>query len=521
MGNYHKTKSEVCDYLAANIPLVLIRSAERDRVENMLREISKEIDRKIYFYTEANGVSLIGGNTNLNDKPSGTIMKYIQDKFKMEGQIFCIADARHLEDYNLYTKDLLDLLFAAKERHCTLILISEDSVWSSLMRFGMVTTLDYPDREERMDIIRQFKKDSVDVSVFSKTAKKLSSYLHSDEYKSLVEWDDEDIVKASALLRGFSKVQIDNILATQLRKHKRLTKENVSSLNEQKSRFYASVPSVEHVKVNQNLSSAGLSNLKKWLNDNKRIFFMDDELLRDRDLSAPKGILLAGVPGCGKSLSAKIVAKEWELPLFRFDIGSVYDKWMGNSEKRMEDALAFIDHVAPCVLWVDEIEKALSVSDSGNDTAQRILGKFLFWLQESESRVFLIATANDISGLPPELYRKGRFSEIFYIGLPDEEERREVISLYINRSLHVDPGTMNLDSLVELSKGFSYSDIEQCIKDVGKMALLSGDEIITSDLLCAKFRNALSISKSNDLLISKLKIWGREHAVSASGKEKV
>lgn len=121
-----------------------------------------------------------------------------------------------------------------------------------------------------------------------------------------------------------------------------------------------------------------------------------------------------------------MVAKEWELPLFRFDIGTVYDKWVGESEKKMKDALQFIDNVSPCVVWVDEIEKALSVSDSGNDTGKRVLGQFLFWLQESQSRVFLVATANDISALPFELFRKGRFSEIFSLiyRMPQSEKPR-------------------------------------------------------------------------------------------------
>lgn len=247
---------------------------------------------------------------------------------------------------------------------------------------------------------------------------------------------------------------------------------------------------------------------------------MDEEDLSKRDLESPKGVLLAGIPGCGKSLSAKVVANEWELPLFRFDIGSIYDKWMGNSEKRMEDALTFIDNVAPCILWIDEIEKALSVSDSNNDTGQRIIGKLLFWLQESTSRVFLIATANNIEHLPPELYRKGRFSELFYIDLPNAAERREIIRLYAEKSLLIDPEVLNMDALVDASEGFSYSDIEQCIKDVAKMAVMKGQNVITDKLLLSKFHEVVSISKSNPELIDKLRKWGSEKALPASGEEK-
>lgn len=220
----------------------------------------------------------------------------------------------------------------------------------------------------------------------------------------------------------------------------------------------------------------------------KSIFFASDEDLQQRDLTTPKGILLAGVPGCGKSLSAKMVAKEWELPLFRFDIGTVYDKWVGESEKKMKDALQFIDNVSPCVVWVDEIEKALSVSDSGNDTGKRVLGQFLFWLQESQSRVFLVATANDISALPFELFRKGRFSEIFFIDLPNAAERKAAIAQYAKQSLHIKISSDDMNDLLQVSEGFSYSDIEYAIKDIAQLALINGQSVITKESLMETFK---------------------------------
>ena len=240
--------------------------------------------------------------------------------------------------------------------------------------------------------------------------------------------------------------------------------------------------------------------------------------MKERDLTTPKGILLAGVPGCGKSLSAKMVAKEWKLPLFRFDIGTVYDKWVGESEKKMKEALQFIDNVSPCVVWVDEIEKALSVSDSGNDTGKRVLGQFLFWLQESKSRVFLVATANDISLLPFELFRKGRFSEIFFIDLPDASERQAVIAQYAKKSLHVDLSEAHMEELVSISEGFSYSDIEYAIKDVAQLALVDGQSAVTQEAIVSKFNEIVPISQNNPDMVEKVRKWGSERAVAASSK---
>ena len=238
-------------------------------------------------------------------------------------------------------------------------------------------------------------------------------------------------------IKIFTEIQIENILSNEIISEQGLLKKNIFKLTVQKDKLYAAVPSVQSIKVDRTLEVSGLESLKSWLKEKKSIFFSSDDQLNLYDLVPPKGILLSGVPGCGKSFSAKMIAKEWELPLYRFDIGSVYDKWMGESERRMRDALSFVDNVSPCILWVDEIEKALAVSDSGgNDTSQRILGQFLFWLQESKSRVFLVATANDISRLPSELFRKGRFSEIFFVDLPSVDERKTAIIQFSSKCLH-------------------------------------------------------------------------------------
>ena len=346
----------------------------------------------------------------------------------------------------------------------------------------------------------------------------IESFIRQLRGRYPIEWNEEDIRMAATLLRGFSEIQIENILSTTLVSKKRLGRENLYELTSQKSRLYSAVSSIQTVKVDRNLTVSGLDALKEWLDAKKSIFFASDEDLQQRDLTTPKGILLAGVPGCGKSLSAKMVAREWELPLFRFDIGSVYDKWVGESEKKMKDALRFIDNVSPCVVWVDEIEKALSVSDSGNDTGKRVLGQFLFWLQESQSRVFLVATANDISALPFELFRKGRFSEIFFIDLPNVAERKAAIAQYAKQSLHVELSSLDMEDLLKVSEGFSYSDIEYAIKDIAQLALINGQSVITKESLMETFGKIVPISKNNPDMVAKIRKWGSERAVAASSK---
>ena len=496
MGNYKETKTEVYNYICARTPLIIIDSSERERVERMLAEIANEMSVELLYYSDAKQVCSLVGGSEQADVESDPI-PYITGYFKKKrNSTFAFGDAKKVSDDNSYTRELLTILYLAKENNCTLILVTADNVWSRLAQFGMHAVLDYPDVEELTGQINRF----------------------IGMYKSrfTIDWDEESIRKAATLLKGFTEIQIDNILSTAIISDKGLYKSNIYELTSQKSRLFASVPSIQLVRVDHSLKVSGLDALKRWLEEKKVIFFASEEELRRRDLKTPKGILLAGVPGCGKSFSAKMIAKEWELPLFRFDIGTVYDKWVGESEKKMKEALQFIDNVSPCVVWIDEIEKALSTSDSGNDTGKRVLGQFLFWLQESGSRVFLVATANDITLLPTELFRKGRFSEVFFIDIPNDEERRTVILQYTRRSLHYDIGDSLMEELIRISEGYSYSDIEYAIKDVAQMTIKSGQDIITDSLIIEKFKSVMPFIKSNPEQVQKIQKWGRERAIMAS-----
>ena len=495
MGNYSSTKAEICNYIRARTPLIIVDSSERERVERMLRELARELNIGISYYTDAKQVCAL--NSNVSKDVDSDPLPYIASSFKKNrNSTFAFGDVKRIGEDNAYSRELLNILYLAKETNCTLILITADPVWPRLSRFGMLTALDYPDMEERIG--------------------QIESFIGQYRGRYAIDWNQSDVRMAATLLRGFSEIQIENILSTALVSRGRLGREDLYALTGQKSRLYSPVSSIQAVRVNRNLTVSGLDVLKQWLDSKKSIFFASEEDLRQRDLTTPKGILLAGVPGCGKSLSAKMVAKEWGLPLFRFDIGSVYDKWVGESEKKMKDALRFIDNVSPCVVWVDEIEKALSVSDSGNDTGKRVLGQFLFWLQESQSRVFLVATANDISALPFELFRKGRFSEIFFIDLPNAAERKAAIAQYARQSLHIAIPDGDMLELLQVSEGFSYSDIEYAVKDVAQLALMNGQSAVTKEALMQTFKKIVPISQNNPDMVAKVRKWGAERAVAAS-----
>jgi SpoVK/Ycf46/Vps4 family AAA+-type ATPase len=194
--------------------------------------------------------------------------------------------------------------------------------------------------------------------------------------------------------------------------------------------------------------------------------------------------------------------------------------YVGQSENRLKDAFASADNAAPCVLWIDEIEKGLSAgSNDSSGVTTRMIGQFLFWLQEGTAKVFVVATANDVTKLPPELLRRGRFDELFFVDLPAEDERRDIIELYLKRYLLKRPSPEAFDQLIAISEGFAGSDLESAVREVALQAVSHGDEVINDELYMKCFNNIVPLSKTAPERIEAIRLWGRERAVNASGAE--
>jgi SpoVK/Ycf46/Vps4 family AAA+-type ATPase len=495
MSSFKHAKTELINYVYARTPLIIFNSNERERVERMLYEIASENQVEFMYYTDAKQVRYIGkdgSNVDTDDEPLAYFLAQIK---RNRGLNIVLGDVRNVSNDNVYARELMNLLYIAKENNGVIILITADEIWSRISSFGMVVTLDLPNSMER---ILQIKK-------FIKT--------YGGRFR--IQWDEDDISHVAAILRGFTEIQIENILSSEIIGNKGLYRERINNMSAQKQKIYPKIGTVQYVESYKRYRVAGMENLKVWLNEKKRIFFMPENILREYDLRSPKGILLVGVPGCGKSLTAKLVAQEWNLPLYRFDIGAVFDKWLGESERKMREALQFIENVSPCVLWIDEIEKVLATTDSGNETGKRILGEFLFWIQESSNKVFMVATANNVNVLPYELYRRGRFSEVFYAGLPNATERSKTIQYYMESSLKQLPDNNLLMKLVDLTEGYSYSDIEMAVKEVAQKILIN-KESISSDMLIDAIKSIIPISKINHELVEEIDKWGRERAINVS-----
>ncbi|MBR7116816.1 MAG: AAA family ATPase [Clostridia bacterium] len=501
MSNYHRAKEELLIYIKARTPFIVIESGERERAEKMLFELATENRISFDYYTEARQLATIGSqsahsSSDIDHDP----LEYAMNKFKKSrNNIFAIGDITRIENDNAYSRELLNLIYLARESSSSVIIITADPIWSRLSALGVFTKLDYPNHDEIAAMIDEF----------------------IEQYKRMfrVEWTEADISYVATVLKGLSEIQLQNILSAEIISKNGLYREGITELAKKKDRLFGDLCAVQKVALPREIRVSGMENLKEWLVSKRKVFFATDAVLDKFELKVPKGILLSGVPGCGKSFCSKMIAKEWGLPLYKFDIGNLFDKWMGESERKMREALDFIDNVSPCVIWIDEIEKMLSTSDTSNDTGNRVLGQFLFWLQESHSRVFLVATANNVRKLPPELFRKGRFSEIFFADLPTECERADTVRLYCEKSLHMTLSDEDVASIVAVTDGYSYSDIEMAIKEVAQQIIVHPDIEITIEKILSQIQSIVPIAKSNPELVEDCREWGRDKAISVSKKE--
>jgi SpoVK/Ycf46/Vps4 family AAA+-type ATPase len=315
---------------------------------------------------------------------------------------------------------------------------------------------------------------------------------------------------------GLTLGEAENVFAKIIVKDARLSGDDVNEVFAEKQQIIRKSGLLEYYTAEETFSNVGgLAVLKDWLQ--KRVVAFTDEA-RAFGLPAPKGILMLGVQGCGKSLSAKAVSSLWQLPLLRFDMGRMFGSLVGSSEENVRRAIAVAESVAPAILWVDEIDKAFAgsqgsgVSDGG--TTARVFGTFLTWLSEKTAPVFVVATANDISQLPPELLRKGRLDEIFFVDLPIGVERKEIFTIHIAKRGR-DPARFDLESLVTCSESFSGAEIEQAIISALYDAFYAQQELTTEHIDQA-LRQTVPLSKTMAEQINRLRSWAEGRARNAS-----
>jgi len=315
-------------------------------------------------------------------------------------------------------------------------------------------------------------------------------------------------------LRGLSFFEVRKVITQAIVRDGKLCAEDLAFVLGQKQEIVEQSGVLEYFATDSGLTEmAGLHNLKQWLAA-RAATFHDPRAAEEFGLTPPRGLLLLGVQGCGKSLCAKAVAHAWSLPLLRLDTARIYNKYLGETERNLQKAMALAQRLAPIVLWIDEIEKVFGPTrgeDSG--ASQRVLGAFLTWLQEKRASVFVIATSNDVSNLPPELLRKGRFDEIFFVDLPDAGSRAEILALHLSRRKR-DPNGYDLTTLAEATEGFSGAELEQCVVAALYKAFAERGELEDRHML-EEIGQTRPLSLTMAEPIAELRAWARTRTVPA------
>lgn len=495
MPNQYETIDEVTRFLRARVPVVVIRAQEPGRAVEVVNAAIGALRMPCFIYSPMTGLVEMGRSSPVfDDRGMNGAVEYATQQFRTRpGMTFVFMDVEQLDTESSTSRTFAEVARLAEENEGTIVFITTGPVWSGLSRLGMTTTLDLPNIEEITSILR--------------------SLLDQNRGAIRIEWGEDEIRQGAEMLQGVTKTEVFNIVATLLASGQ-LLNDDIARLGEYKDRIFSDLAGIERVKLKKNdFEIGGLETLRAWLSEREELMKAD---LSDSELHPPKGVLLCGVPGCGKSLSAKTIAASWRLPLYRLDMAAVLGMYVGESESRLREAFETADRMAPCILWIDEIEKGLAGGGDAGVT-KRLVGQFLFWLQEHETKVFLVATANDVTSLPPELLRKGRFDEVFFVDLPTDTEREEIIRLYFRRYLHAEPTPFLLDDLVKASDGFSGSDIEATCHELGaSMLRRHTTQLPTDDEIRESFANTVPFSKSNPDDVAAIRAWGRERAVPAS-----
>ena len=499
-------------YMDAGFPLIYINTFEEDKVDDIIEEAASE---RTFFEWNAEeffgkrkgaapekisreGWSLKNSLKHLiriqevdraQKDSSGKILNL---KYNLERSVLVLKDAHnYLRDDEViaHLKHLSHLIYSGQLEDCNILIVSpvliipkELENYLTIIRLGNLT------EGEIKNLVLEFCKN------------------HETNLP-----DDKFCDDLTAALKGLSEFDIVNILSLALSGDNELKRSDIKLILDQKKQMIQKTNVLEMIDIKEGLEDiGGLENLKNWLRRKAKIFG-DIQAAKDFGVQIPKGILIVGMPGCGKSLSAKATAKTFEMPLLKMDMGRIMGKYVGESEANMRRALQLSEAIAPCVLWIDELEKAFSGIGSGGGSAEvttRLFGTFLTWLQEKKQAVFVVATANDVSSLPPELLRKGRFDEIFYIGLPNTGERRKIFEIYIRKLRGQDYEILerHIDKFVEVTRNYSGADIEGVVREAVELAFIQNfDEGLTPEYLEKAIEETYSISQAQSNVIDDLK----------------
>lgn len=451
-NNKEKYTEKIKRYLHAGIPILYIESFEEYRIYQILLDAIRDWNYSIIEYN-SRGIFCDGSKEKDNKDLSRVLSLFISsDKsnefYNPNHKLLLIKDAvKRLDDPAVIgaLKYFVEAIISGKYDTRIVIVSSVVSIPKELEHLITLVSMKYPSREEIKSIIDDFCNEN--------------------------DTSPTDLLKIKLInsMKGMTSFDIQNTLSLAFLTNGKLTEDSLKVVIEQKKQSLQKSGILEMIDVPDDLYEkvGGLNNIKRYL-ERKNVILQNIDDAESFKIEPPKGFLIAGLPGCGKSLTAKAAAAKFKVPLIRLDMGRMMGKYVGESEANLRHAIQIADAISPCVLWVDELEKAFSgVGGQGSNAelTTRLMGNFLTWMQEKNSLSFVIATVNNISSIPAELLRKGRFDELFYVDLPNAIEREDILRIHIEKRYSKDLKEIDLESIAQDMDGYSGADIEGVVKD--------------------------------------------------------
>ena len=493
--------------IRARYPILYVVSSEEMRVQNLVVEIAQRRQKRVFEWSFSTGIVPAGTSIQLqkhrNAATKDPLLALDQVIDQVEPAIFVFKDFHPFLTKTNYavTRKLKEIALQLKNSYKTIILVSPVlEIPAELEKELTVLSFPLPTRDDLAALLDRIVEDV-------------------KQYKQVsIELEDAGRERLLQAALGLTLGEAENVFAKIIVKDERLSGDDVNEVFAEKQQIIRKSGLLEYCATTESFSNVGgLSVLKEWLQ--KRAVAFTDQA-RAFGLPAPKGILMLGVQGCGKSLCAKAVSCLWQLPLLRFDMGRMFGSLVGSSEENVRRAIAVAESVAPAILWVDEIDKAFAGSQGSGatdgGTTARVFSTFLTWLSEKTAPVFVVATANDVSQLPPELLRKGRFDDLFFVDLPNAQEREAIWSIVIAKYRR-DPRDYDVTQLARAAEGLTGSEIETVFVD----ALFLGfeQEQEPTDLDIAGVLNDLvPLSHTMAEQISGLRAWAKGRARLATSQ---
>ena len=490
-------EKELENLVRARYPLLQLISWEEERAERLLRQLAERLGKEVHTWSAAAGLSGPVGEPDAATRDPKIALERLASLGPRA--LFIFRDLHPYFSEPVVIRRLRELSQTFKSGHRTIILISPTlNVPLELEKEMTVVDYDLPGPEELKNVL----------------ADAIASAQGNTRFEVTLTEEDQDRLIQGAL--GLTVSEMENVVAKAIITNGKLDSNALDIVFQETRQIIRKSRVLEFFESQEKFAQVGgLGEIKDWLNKRGEAF---SKRARDFGLPPPRGILILGVQGCGKSLACKAISGLWKMPLLRLDMGALFGGFVGQSEENMRRALKTAESVAPCVLWLDEIEKGLAgtkssdMSDAG--TTARVFSTFLTWLQEKSKPVFVAATANNIQSLPPELLRRGRMDEIFFVDLPTASERKDILRIHLNKKKR-NPALFDLSALADATAGFSGAEIEQTVVAALHEAFFSGRDLTADDL----FRSAMALiplSKTMSEEIDALRSWAIQRARPAA-----